>query len=67
MLTKPVQEIKPEELHEITLETYTDFKKQYIEQYRDKELIPVGGQTSSGTLGQYMDRLEYELKVIKEM
>ena len=26
-LTKPVQEIKPEELHEITLETYTTYKK----------------------------------------
>lgn len=67
MLAKPVQEIKPEELHEITLETYTDFKKEYIQQHKDEELIPIGGQISSGTLGQYMDRLEYELKVIKEM
>jgi len=36
-----VQEIKPEELHEITLETYTQYKKTYIENNKDKELIPV--------------------------
>lgn len=46
MLTKPVQEIKPEELHEITLDTYTDFKKQYIETNKEKSLIAVGGQHS---------------------
>jgi hypothetical protein len=29
-LQKPVQEIDPVELHEITLETYTTYKKTYI-------------------------------------
>ncbi|MFA7298320.1 MAG: DNA polymerase III subunit alpha [Candidatus Absconditabacterales bacterium] len=66
-LTKPVQEIKPEELHEITLETYTQYKKTYIENNKDKELIPVGGKIGFGTLKKYIDRLEYELKVINEM
>lgn len=60
VLTKPVQEIKPEELHEITIETYTNFKKQFVEENKDKLL-------GFGTLGEYIDRLEYELKVIKEM
>ncbi|HMS91209.1 MAG TPA: hypothetical protein PKC87_03260, partial [Candidatus Absconditabacterales bacterium] len=60
MLTKPVQEIKPEELHEITLETYTTFKKKFIEENKEVSL-------GFGTLGEYVDRLEYELKVVKEM
>jgi len=38
ILKKPVQEIKPEELHEITLETYTNFKKQYIGANKDTAL-----------------------------
>ncbi len=60
ILTKPVQEIEPEELHEITLETYTTFKREFIEKHKD---IPMW----FGTMQTYIDRLEYELKVIKEM
>lgn len=60
MLTKPVQEIEPTELHEITLETYTPFKKEYLEKHKDEKV-------GVATLGEYMERLEYELKVIKEM
>jgi len=60
ILTKPVQEIKPEELHEITIETYTNFKKQYLETNKDTIIW-------FWTIGEYVDRLEYELKVIKEM
>ena len=67
VLTKPVQEIKPEELHEITLETYTDYKKAYIEKNKDKQLIALWGEIGFWTLEDYVDRLEYELKVIKEM
>ncbi|MFA6255628.1 MAG: DNA polymerase III subunit alpha [Candidatus Absconditabacterales bacterium] len=67
VLTKPVQEIKPEELHEITLDTYTQHKKQYIEANKDIPLIAIGGEKSFGTMGEYINRLEYELKVIKEM
>ena len=60
ILKKPVQEIKPEELHEITLETYTHFKKTYTDTNQDVSLW-------FWTLGEYIERLEYELKVIKEM
>lgn len=67
VLTKPVQEIKPEELHEITLETYTHFKREYIEKNKDKQLLAVWWQLSFWTMGEYLERLEYELKVIKEM
>jgi hypothetical protein len=45
ILKKPVQEIEPTELHEITLETYTQFKKNFLETNKDIQLIPVGGQT----------------------
>jgi len=58
--SKPIQQIEPEELHEITLDTYTNFKKTYIEQHKDNTV-------RFGTLKEYIDRLEYELKVIKEM
>ena len=58
--TKPIQEIEPQELHEITLETYTDFKRKFLEEHKDEKI-------GVATLGEYMDRLEYELKVIKEM
>ena len=67
VLTKPVQEIKPEELHEITLETYTKYKKDFFEKNKDIELIAIWGQDSFWTMGEYIERLEYELKVIKEM
>jgi len=66
-LTKPVQEIKPEELHEITLETYTTYKKDFLQTNTDIQLIPIGSQIWFWTLGEYIERLEYELKVIKEM
>lgn len=46
MLTKPVQEIKPEELHEITLETYTAYKKEFLEQNKDIPLTAIGADHS---------------------
>jgi DNA polymerase III alpha subunit len=42
------------------LETYTQYKKQFLEEHKDK-------QVGAAILGEYIDRLEYELKVIKEM
>jgi predicted butyrate kinase (DUF1464 family) len=36
--TKPVQEIKPAEIHEMTLETYTIFKKEFIEKNKDQKI-----------------------------
>ena len=59
-LNKAVQDIKPEELHEITLETYTKFKKEFLEDHKDQTIWVA-------TVWVYIDRLEYELKVIKEM
>jgi len=60
--SKKIQELSTEELHEITIQTYTDFKKQFISeaqiQYPDLEWF---------SLQNYIERLEYELKVIKEM
>jgi len=65
--SKPIQEIEPKELHEITLETYTNFKRQFLEEHKDEKIITIGWQDSFWTLWEYIDRLEYELKVIKEM
>ena len=60
LLTKPVQETDPQELQEITLQTYTQDKINFIEK---------NGETTIwfGTLKEYIQRLEYEMKVIKEM
>lgn len=58
--TKPIQEIWPKELHTITLETYTPFKKEFVEKNKDQKIW-------FWTITSYIDRLEYELKVIKEM
>ena len=67
VLSKPVQEIEPTELHEITLETYTAHKKDFLETNKDIPLIATWWQDSFWTMGEYIERLEYELKVIKEM
>ncbi|NCO97813.1 hypothetical protein GW864_01360 [bacterium] len=37
-LKKPIQEIGPEELHKITIETYTKFKKEYIEKNKETQV-----------------------------
>lgn len=65
-LSKALHETSPEELKQITRETYTSFKKEYIQTHSEC--------TESFTkeqfhypLSEYLHRLEYELKVIKEM
>jgi DNA polymerase III alpha subunit len=58
--TRPIQEIQPKELQEITVETYSPFKKEFVE--KNKEI-----NFKYGNLAEYIQRLEYELKVIKEM
>lgn len=58
--SRAIQEIEPKELHEITLETYTSYKRKFLEDNKNTKIW-------FGTMGEYMDRLEYELKVIKEM
>jgi len=60
---KKLQEITPAEIHDLTMQTYTKFKNDFIEANRDKLLYP----DQSFTLADYINRLEYELKVIKQM
>lgn len=59
-LTKKLTELTPEELKALTLETYTDYKKQFVEKSKNIQVWRF-------TLFDYVSRLEYELKVIKEM
>jgi len=59
-LTKKLTETTPAELKEITILTYTDDKKKIIE--KNKEVMH--GDIS---IADYIERLEYELKVVKEM
>lgn len=61
-LTKKVNENSIDELWEATRATYTPAKKNLIESYMD-QLDPV----SSKPYSEYIERLEYELKVIHEM
>ena len=62
-LETALKDTSPEDLHKFTLQTYTQYKKDFITKnqsefpWRDKRF----------SLWYYVDRLEYELKVIKEM
>ena len=60
---KKLQEITPAEIHELTLETYTQYKKDFVEKNKDKLLY----KDKEFTVSDYINRLEYELKVIKQM
>ncbi|MFZ2150516.1 MAG: DNA polymerase III subunit alpha [Candidatus Absconditicoccaceae bacterium] len=64
-LSKKLQDLTPDELHEITIETYTQYKKDIIQKYKDTKEI--GGNTLEFSITTYIERLEYEMKVIKEM
>lgn len=57
---KKIQDISPQELKEITLATYSNFKKKFISDSNEITL-------KYASLADYIERLEYELKVIKEM
>ncbi len=59
-LEKKLTETTPTELRELTLETYTEYKYSLIEKYTT---IPYG----NFSVWDYITRLEYELKVVKEM
>lgn len=59
-LQKTLQEISPQELQETTKETYTAFKKKFLSEHHNDQI-------GEFTLEIYIERLEYELKVIKEM
>ena len=60
-ITKKLTETSPDELKEATLQTYTDFKKKFLKENWDKKI------KLNFTLADYINRLEYELKVIHEM
>jgi len=60
-IEKKLTEVSPDELKEATLKTYTDFKKKFLQDNWDKKI------KLNFTLKDYIDRLEYELKVIHEM
>ena len=63
VLEKSVPETSPEDLRRFTHETYTPFKIDMIEKNRD--FYPL--KTSQYSLAEYIERLEYELKVVKSM
>ena len=60
-LEKKLTETSPDELRQITLQTYTKYKKEFIEKNKDNKI------KWDFSLSDYVERLEYELKVIKEM
>ncbi len=59
-LDKKLTETTPEEIKQLTYESYTQYKKDFLGKRWDQEI-------KNHTLREYIDRLEYELKVIKEM
>lgn len=63
VLEKSVPETSPADLKRFTQETYTNFKKEIIKQW--ETIYPL--KTSKYSLATYLEKLEYELKVIKEM
>lgn len=63
---KALQEISPQELKELTRDTYTLFKHDMISQNTDFS-DKFTKEDFFYPLSDYIDRLEYELKVIKEM
>lgn len=62
-LEKSVPETSPADLKNFTHQSYSTFKKQFIENAR----TTFPSTTSPYSLADYIERLEYELKVIKEM
>ena len=63
VLEKSVPETSPEDLRRFTHETYTPFKIEMIE--KNRKNFPLS--TSQYSLADYIERLEYELKVVKSM
>ncbi len=65
-LDKALPEISPDELKAITKETYSKFKQNYILQHTEFS-DSFSKEEFHYPLSTYIERLEYELKVIKEM
>ncbi len=68
--TKKIQELGPAEIKALTLDTYTEFKKEFLEKNKyplyDSDPLDTA-KKEDFTLDVYIERLEYELKVIKSM
>ena len=62
-LETALKDTSPDDLHKFTLQTYTQYKKDFIE----KNQTEFPWKDKRFSLWSYIDRLEYELKVIKEM
>lgn len=63
ILEKTLTETSPEDLQNFTYQTYSSFKTEFIAQHQT--VFPYEDKKFS--LAAYAERLEYELKVIKEM
>lgn len=63
VLTKKLNETEPSELQTLTLDTYSDYKILVIEKLKAK----AQKLKTNFWLEEYIERIEYELKVIKEM
>ncbi len=61
---RKIQEITPDELKKITLQTYSNYKREFLKKSEKKNITDID---KTFTLKEYIERLEYELKVIKEM
>lgn len=62
-LEKKLTDTSPDDLKKFTQMTHTPFKREFIA--KQQEIFP--GKDPRFSLGFYIDRLEYEMKVIKEM
>ncbi len=66
ILEKKLTETTPDELRELTLETYSPYKKILVEKYIN-QIYSTDSAGINFTIWDYITRLEYELKVVKEM
>lgn len=62
-LEQALKDTSPDDLHKFTVQTYTNFKQEFIKNSQND--FP--GRDKRFSLAYYIERLEYELKVIKEM
>ena len=63
ILETELKDTSPDDLHKFTIQTYTEYKRDFID--KNKNIFPWRDPRFS--LSYYVERLEYELKVIKEM
>lgn len=60
-ITKKLTDTSPDELKKATIDSYTDFKIDFLKEHWAQKL------KKNFTMQDYVERLEYELKVIDEM